>query len=69
MLILSISLPDIIAIAVIVIIIGLASLYIYKAKKKGQKCIGCPFSKTCSSNKTCSGSCKCSKKNDSKDNL
>lgn len=32
---------------VIIAIVGLAVLYIFRAKKKGQKCIGCPDSKTC----------------------
>ena len=36
---------------VIGIIVGFAvfkaARYIYKAKKKGQKCIGCPYSKNC----------------------
>lgn len=41
---------DVIAIAVIVIIIGLASLYIYRAKKSGKKCIGCPYSDSCGGN-------------------
>lgn len=45
---------NIIIIAVVIIIVGLASLYIYKAKKSGQKCIGCPYSKSCGS-----GKCNC----------
>lgn len=32
-----------IAVIVIVAILGLAIRYIYKEKKKGTKCIGCPF--------------------------
>ena len=36
-----------IIIAVTAIIVTLASVYIYKAKKKGQKCIGCPYSSAC----------------------
>ncbi len=47
---------DIIAIAVIVVIIGLAALYIYRAKKKGQKCIGCPYSSRCGGSR-CGGNC------------
>ena len=38
---------DVIIIAVIAVIIGLAALYVYKAKKSGKKCIGCPASKDC----------------------
>ena len=41
---------EIIALISIVIIIGLASLYILKARKKGIKCIGCPSSSTCKIN-------------------
>ncbi|MBE6727463.1 MAG: FeoB-associated Cys-rich membrane protein [Ruminococcaceae bacterium] len=48
-------LKDIIIIAVIVVIIGLASFYIYKSKKSGKKCIGCPDSCCCSGKTKCSG--------------
>ena len=49
---------DIITAIAIVIIIGFAVAYIIKAKKSGQKCIGCPDSKTCSGNCAgCGGSC------------
>ncbi len=37
-----------IIIAILVLIVGLASFYIYKAKKSGKKCIGCPNSCSCS---------------------
>lgn len=40
---------DIIIIAVIVLIIGGAALYIYRAKKRGVKCIGCPNGASCGS--------------------
>lgn len=38
--------------AIIVLIVGLALLYIIKSKKKGIKCVGCPDAKNC-----CSGCC------------
>ena len=38
---------NIIISVVLILIIGIAVLYIVKAKKKGQKCIGCPDSATC----------------------
>lgn len=38
---------DVILITVIVLIVGAAALYIYKEKKKGVKCIGCPYAKQC----------------------
>jgi len=53
-------LADIIAVAVIVIIVGAAIAYIIKAKKSGKKCIGCPDSCSCSSkNKNDQGCCGC----------
>ena len=36
------GIADIVIIAVIVAILGLAARYVYKAKKSGAKCIGCP---------------------------
>lgn len=48
----------IITIAIIVLIVGAAGFYVYRQKKKGVKCIGCPDSKTCSGNCSgCSGNC------------
>ena len=38
---------DIIASVIVIAIIGGAVAYIIKSKKSGQKCIGCPHSKTC----------------------
>lgn len=43
---------DIIIIAVLLVIVGAAAVYVIKAKKSGQKCIGCPHSKSCAS-KSC----------------
>lgn len=58
---------DIIAVAVIILIIGGALAYIIKAKKSGKKCIGCPDSNFCDKKTTsCGGNCSscsgCSKK-------
>ncbi|MBO5305744.1 MAG: FeoB-associated Cys-rich membrane protein [Clostridia bacterium] len=44
---------NIIAIAVIVLVLGGAIFYLVRAKKRGQKCVGCPYCKQCSG--TCSG--------------
>ncbi len=46
---------DIILIIIILGIIGASLMYVYKAKKQGQKCIGCP------AGKQCGGKCGCSK--------
>lgn len=47
---------NIILISVIVLILGLAAFYVYKAKKSGKKCIGCPDGGSCSGN-CCSCGC------------
>lgn len=33
---------------ILVALVGAAVLYIYKEKKKGKKCIGCPYGGSCS---------------------
>ena len=38
---------NIVVIAVLVIVVGGAVAYIVRAKKKGQKCIGCPYGASC----------------------
>ena len=50
-----------IIIAVVVIIVALAGIYVYKAKKSGKKCIGCPDSGSCGGNCAgCNGCCSSS---------
>lgn len=48
---------NLIIILVLLLIIGGAAAYIYKAKKSGQKCVGCPYAKECGS-----GKCTCDSK-------
>ena len=36
-----------IALLLLVLILGGAALYLLRAKKRGNKCIGCPHSATC----------------------
>ena len=45
---------------IILLIVGVAVVYIVKEKKKGVQCIGCPAAATCLSAKAgmCSGSCQ-----------
>ena len=52
---------DFIVIAVVLVIIGAAVVYIIREKKKGVTCIGCPAAGTCarSRNGGCSGGCSC----------
>ncbi len=51
---------NLILIVILIGLVGGATYYIYKAKKKGQTCIGCPHAKTCQSHK-CGGSCSSEK--------
>lgn len=44
---------NIIVLALVGLIVGAAAGYIWKEKKKGVKCVGCPYSGTCGGN--CSG--------------
>ena len=49
---------NIVILAVIGLILGAAAGYIWKEKKKGKKCIGCPDSGTCGGScGGCSGCC------------
>ena len=52
---------DLIVILVLVLILGGAGMYVYRAKKSGQKCIGCPSAKSCSGHCSSCG-CQCESK-------
>ncbi len=53
---------DYILIGLLVAIVAAASFYIYKAKKSGKKCIGCPDGCSCSAKKTGRNQCCCGNK-------
>ena len=55
---------DFLILLVIAAILGGAGWYVYSAKKKGVKCIGCPDAKTCAAKGGCAGcqSCTCHEK-------
>ena len=38
---------DFVIMGAVLLIIGAAAAYIIKAKKRGKKCIGCPYSNSC----------------------
>lgn len=48
---------DLIVIAVILVIVVSAAVYIYKAKKRGVKCIGCPQGCSCGKGESCGCGC------------
>ncbi len=54
------TLTNLILVVVLVVIVGLAALYIYKSKKAGAVCIGCPYAKQCGKK---SSSCGCGNNN------
>ncbi len=41
---------DFIIAVIIIAIVGTAVFYIYKSKKSGKKCIGCPYADACGKN-------------------
>ncbi|MBE5794896.1 MAG: FeoB-associated Cys-rich membrane protein [Clostridiales bacterium] len=40
---------NLIVILILCLIVGASAFYIIKAKKQGQKCIGCPYARECAS--------------------
>ena len=50
---------SIIIIAIVIAVVGLAAGYVYRAKRNGKKCIGCPDS-------GCGGCGRCGEKNKAK---
>lgn len=48
---------NLIVLLVVAVVVGLAARYVYKAKKKGQKCIGCPHAGSCSAANGAAGGC------------
>ena len=49
---------DILILAIVAVVVGLVSWYLYRAKKKGVKCIGCPDGAKCAGRcQDCSGNC------------
>ena len=49
------SIVDYIAIAAIILTVGAAAFYIIRAKRRGEKCVGCPYAKQCTGK--CDGTC------------
>lgn len=47
---------DVVVILVIALILGLSAGYIFKSKKKGKHCVGCPDNCACSQ-RNCTGGC------------
>ena len=46
---------DYIAIFAIILIVGASVFYIACAKRRGEKCVGCPYARECGGN--CNGGC------------
>ena len=50
---------NIVMILILFVIVGSACFYIVKAKRNGEKCIGCPMSKQCASKNQGKTECNC----------
>ena len=52
---------NLIVIGILLVLVGAAVLYIWKEKKKGTRCIGCPAAGGCRTNGCgeAKGNCKC----------
>ncbi|MBE6932808.1 MAG: FeoB-associated Cys-rich membrane protein [Ruminococcaceae bacterium] len=46
---------NVILIVLLLLIVGLSGFYIYRSKKRGQKCIGCPYANSCAGVGNCNG--------------
>ena len=57
---------NLIIVIVLLLIIGAATCYVIKAKKKGVKCIGCPAAGNCSSKNGGNTECTCGCQPDTK---
>ena len=53
---------NLIILAVVAVILALSGGYLYKAKKRGVRCIGCPSGCSCNGK---SGGCHCEKSEES----
>lgn len=51
---------DIIITIILIIVLGLSVGYLIRAKKKGVKCIGCPYNSSCTDKETCNKNDKAS---------
>ena len=49
---------DLLLIVILAVIVGAAGWYVYKAKKSGKKCVGCPDGGSCGCGKS-GQSCSC----------
>lgn len=38
---------NVIIIAIVVVILGAAGFYLYRSKKRGDVCVGCPYAREC----------------------
>lgn len=57
---------DFVIVVILAVVVGSAARYVYKAKKSGAKCIGCPAGGNCSG--SCGGGETCSCGCDSAEN-
>lgn len=44
------TMANIVIILIVLVVVGAIVLYLYRAKKRGETCIGCPYAKQCGGN-------------------
>ena len=44
---------DLVTLAALALVLFLSGRHIYNAKKRGEKCVGCPYAKDCASHGNC----------------
>ncbi|MBE6656496.1 MAG: FeoB-associated Cys-rich membrane protein [Ruminococcaceae bacterium] len=41
------TMVDFVVVGVLLLVLGAAAFYLIRAKKRGQRCVGCPCAKSC----------------------
>ena len=49
---------NLVIIAILVLILGGVGIYLYRVKKRGQTCVGCPHAEKCVGKCNCNGKIK-----------
>ena len=56
------TVENIVLILILALVLGLAAGYVWRSRKRGVKCIGCPDAKHCSGNCGSCPGCGCTRK-------
>ena len=53
------TMANIVIILIVLAVVGAIVWYLYRAKKRGQTCIGCPYAKQCGGHCSSGSNCGC----------